>query len=70
MKYVIKVRAQNQNKVMLGHEIVEVGNKWVSYNKYVRELVIGDSFCFSGAWYDIEAIKQISCRTTCLVWKN
>jgi hypothetical protein len=67
MKYVIKVRAQAQNKVLLAHEIVEVGNKYLSYNKYVRELIVGDSFCYNGAWYDIEAIKQIVSRSTCLV---
>lgn len=57
MRYIIKVRAQYNSKVIRGDEIVEIGSKSLSYYGKVSTLKVGDSFVYDGVWYDVESIS-------------
>ena len=56
MNYAIKVRAQRDPKIINGELVVQI-NKVLESKKKIQDLKIGDSFCYDGAWYDVEDIK-------------
>jgi hypothetical protein len=57
MNFAVKVRAQRDPKIINGDFIVQT-NRSIEIKKKIKDLTIGDSFCYNGVWYDVEDINS------------